>query len=162
MSELTFAWRSCLVNFMRFTLRIYLHTEHQAVYRWPWSIFIAAVGTSPRTGLISFGVLVTCSHRQTSAALPCVNVCQDGFSASAQKISHNHLTLQGICWRGWAVKESRGSVGKAPFTSQSYAPVFFEFVSVQLFCHQSFFNPLLEAFFSPDSLRWLENNLVFH
>lgn len=43
------------------------------------------------------------------------------------------------------MNESRDSVGKAPFMSQSYAPVFFEFVSVQL-SHRSFYNPLLGAF----------------
>lgn len=76
------------------------------------------------------------------------------------KISRqNHLTLQGICWRGCVVNESRDNVGKAPFNVLILCACFRQICFCPAF-HSSF-NPLLDAFFQ-DAQRWLKNNLVLH
>lgn len=146
--------------FMRFTLSIFMPAEHQAVSLeslkypvWPWrhlpgqapSVWEFSVCPEPKHGLTS--PLMPRSHRQTFAALllyfprkgPCVNVGQSRFSGTVRRVSHVKTTWH---YKEFAeevvlVNESRDSVGKAPFMSQSYAPVFFEFVSVQL-SHRSF------------------------
>lgn len=117
--------------------------------------------------------LVPCPRRRTFAAellnfpwkVPCVNICQDGFTGSAEEISHVRTT--------WHYKEFAEEVvlwmkaemlfGKLLLLSYIYAPVFGKFVSVQLSLLLSSFNPLLDAFFRiyRDDYK-KKNSLVLH
>lgn len=97
------------------------------------SVLELSVCPEPKHGLTP--PLMPCSHSQTFAASllyfpwkgPCVNVGQARFSGTARRVSHVKTTWH---YKEFAeevvlVNESRDSVGKAPFMSQSYASVFF-------------------------------------